>query len=341
MTPENIEQFKALLKNYLEVNNLHIYKEIYQSYYHINVNKNDKDKQKTNDYVIDRFIKEYTLSTDENSENYKFWKFVCKKNLNLGREIVSQYIDIPTKDYLRDEYVTKVIQLYTNNKNDNHILWSIVQQRKFLNNNIKVVEQLFNEHALGDFQKEHVVKYYVALLDKNVKFNTLENKRIISLLNESLTQPLSIDLLESEQTNGLNIKTTTSSCVYFEADIKNLMAYNLKLSHNFAEHLLDNFHVLLPKVPEAETKDVITRKIKINEKTQSYHYAILTNLHEKVINKTFTHFVDSYLQTIDNSSFLSKDEMLDCLKFSVIKARKENLESRLVDKNIKTKVNKI
>lgn len=342
MSPDNIAQLKNLLQEFLNNNNLHIYKEIHQTNYHIVKNKSDKDKQNTNDYVIDRFLKEFTLPTDKASKNYKFWQFVYKKNIKLGREMVPEYINIPSKDYLKDEYVTKVFQLYTNNKNENHILWSIVQQRKFLNNNIKVIEELFNEHALGNFQKEYIVKYYVELLDKNDKFNNLENKRVITLLNESLTKPLNINLLQSEENNDkLKVQIKTSSCVYFEIQVQDLMSYNLKFSRAFAEHLLQNFATLLPKVPEAETNDVLDRKLKSNNEIVGYGYAVLTGLNENIMNKTFTHFVDTYAKSLESDTFLSKEEMLDCLKFSVIKARKENLENKLVDKNIKTKVNKI
>lgn len=343
MSPENTEKIKQLLKQFLNNNNLHLYKEIWADNYSFKINKVEKDKTKTNDYVIERFIEDFKLATDKSSKNYNFWQFVYKKDINLGREMVPQYIDIPKKDYVREEYIKNVIELYTNNKKDNHILWSIVQKIKFLNNNIKVVDQLFKENVLGNSQKEHVVKYYVDLLNKNVKFNTLEHKRMITVLNESLSKPLTIDLLETNNENSptLQLQTKTSACVYFEVKVQELMAYNLKLSNHFAEHLLDNFNILLPQVVEAETQDVIARTEKRNNETLNYHYAVLTSLNENIISKVFANFVDSYLENIDNDQFLSKEDMLDCLKFSVVKARKENLENKLVSKNITTKVNKI
>lgn len=342
MSPENTEKLKQLLKQFLNNNNLHLYKEIWANHYSFKDNQNVKDKEKNSDYVIERFVEDFTLSTDKDAKGYKFFKFVYKNDIALGREIVPKYIDIPKQEYLKEEYIEKVIQLYTNDKKENHILWSIVQQKKFLNNNIKVVEKLFKENVLGNTQKQHIVNYYVDFLNKNIKFNNLENKRIVSVLNESLTKPLNINLLETnEQSKVLNITTKTSSCVYFEVKVQELMGYNLKFSNHFAEHLLENFNVLLPQVVEAETQDVITRIEKRNNETLSYHYAVLTNLNENIISKVFAHFVDSYLENIDNDQFLSKEDMLDCLKFSVVKARKDNLENKLVSKNITTKVNKI
>jgi len=120
------------------------------------------------------------------------------------------------------------------------------------------------------------------------------------------------------------------------------MQYSLKLSTDFSENLLIQFHKLLPQVIEAETSDVIPRKMESQQKLDGYGYAVLTRLNEDVIKHIFNTFVDSYIETISNDNKIpSKEDSLDCLKFAVIKARKERLENQFVCKNIKGKLSKI
>lgn len=120
------------------------------------------------------------------------------------------------------------------------------------------------------------------------------------------------------------------------------MQYSLKISSEFSENLLNQFHRLLPQVTEAETSDVIPRKIESQQKLEGYGYAILTRLNEDVVKHIFTTFVDSYIETISNDNKIpSKEDSLDCLKFAVIKARKERLENQFVSKGVKGTFKKI
>lgn len=339
MKEESKAKLKDLLKSYLEKNNFYLYKEIWASNYTFKLNDPRKEKANTNDYQLDSFIKDFELGTEEKTNNYRFWKFIYQKDIDLAHEMVISYIKYPTKDYLKEEYIEKVLNLYTKNKKENKLLWSIINTKSFLNNNIKVVEDLFNEEVLSHIQKKEIVEYYMQFIQKSAKFNTLENKRIVSVLNEKLSKPLEISLIEEKE---LIIKTKTENCIYFEVKVQELMQYSLKLSSEFSENLLYQFHKLLPQVIESETSDVIPRKFESQQKLDGYGYAVLTKLNEDVIKNIFKIFVDSYVETISNQNKTpSKEDSLDCLKFAVIKARKENLENQFVPKGVKGTLKKI
>lgn len=339
MNEENKKKLKEIFKNYLEKNDMYLQYEIWNSSYSFKKNNPLKEKKETSEHQIESFIKEYSLGTDENSNNYKFWKYVCQKDVQLAHEIVIEYVKYPVKDYMREEYIEKIFKLYTKNKKENKLLWSIISSKTFLNNNIKEIDKLFNEEVLSNIQKKEIVEYYINLSNKSAKFNTLENKRILTLLNEKLLKPIDIELIKGKD---LNIQTRTEKCIYFEVNIKDLIEYSLTLSTDFSENLLRQFHYLLPKVNEAETIDVIPRKIEEQQQLQGYGYAVLTQLSEDLIKKIFTNFVDSYIETIKQENKIpSKEESLDCLRFAVIKARKEKLENQFTPKNLKEKLNKI
>jgi hypothetical protein len=334
MKEENKNKFKKFLKNYLEKNDLYLYQDIVTNTYCFKLNEPKKEKKQNNDYQLESFIKKFELPLDKNSNNYKFWQYIEQKDKDFSHELITTYIKYPSKDYIREEYINKIFELYTNNKKNNTILWSIIKTKTFLNNNIKIIEKLFNEEVLSDSQKQEIIEYYINFIQKSAKFNTLENKRLISVLNKKLIKPLEISLIEEKD---LKIETKKENCVYFEIKIQDLMSYSLKLSKNFSENLLYQFHNLLPKVLESETKNIIFRK-----NLESYEYAILTNLNEELIKHIFKSFVDHYIKLIINEDkFPSTEDILDCLRFSTIKARKEKLENQFELKNIKNKLNKI
>lgn len=333
MNEENNTKFKILVKEYLEKNSLLLYKEIWSSEYSFNKSKGEKGE-----YHINSFIQSFSLPTKK-SESYQLWKFIYKKDIKLAQDIVVGYIKYPTQDYAKFEYVESIFNLYTNNKKENKILWSIINTKVFLNNYVKIVKDLFDDNYLSHIQKKEIVEYYIKNVEKNTKLNTLENKRVITLLNNSLIKPLEMDLIKQYT---LDIQTRTEKCVYFEISVKELMGYSLKLSEKYAEHLLSFFPILLPLVKEAETVDVINRKKETNNIIDIYGYAILTKLDEKLIKKIFTSYIDNYVQILDKEvNFPTQEDILECLRFSVIKSRKENLENNLIIKNTQTKINKI
>lgn len=339
MKEENTSKFKELLKAYLEKNNLYLYKEIWASNYSFKSNDPRKEKKEINDYILDTFIKDFTLASQKDNDNYKFWKYVYQKDIALSYDIVLNYIKYPAQDYSRKEYIESLFSLYTNNKKENKLLWSIVNTKTFLNNNITIVKDLCDENILSNIQKQEIIKYYTTIFNKNNKLNTLENHRIVSLINQSLIKPIEIDLIKEKQ---LEINVRNEKCVYFEITVKELMQYSLKLSDKFSENLLYKFSTLLPQVVEAETSDIVVRKKETQNIVESYNYVIFTKLESELIKKIFSSFVDNYIQIIDTTSLFPKNEdILDCLKFSVIKARKENLENNLIEKGNKSKFSKI
>lgn len=336
MKKEINPKFKILIKEYLEKKSLFLYKEIYASGYSFH-----KSKGERNDYFIDSFIEKFSLPTVKDSEYYRLWAYIYQKDINLAYEIVTSYVKYPTTENDESKYTNAVLEIYTNHKKDNKILWSIINNKSFLNNNLILLQELFEENVLNNIQKKEVVQHYIQSMESSKKLNTLENKRLITLLNKKLIKPLEIELIKED---ALEIKTKTETCIYFEVTVQELMGYSLKLSDKYSEHLLANFAVLLPQVLEAETTDVIERK-KLSSQSKNiegYGYAILTNLEDKLIKKIFNCFVDSYIEIIDNKNkFPTQADMLDCLKFAVLKSRKENLENNLMVKNTKSQLKKI
>ena len=252
MKEENKKNFKNLLKNYLEEKSLFLHKEIWGTNYSF-----DKFKGERGDYQIESFIKDFSLGMTKSSENYKLWKYIYQKDIALSYEIVNSYVKYPSDEYTKKKYIHTLFDFYTNHKKDNKILWLIINNKNFLNNNILIIQELFEENMLSGIQKKEVMDYYIEYVDKNKKLNTLENKRIITLLNKKLLKPLEIDLIKERK---LEIKSKSETCVYFEVSVIELMGYSLKLSEKFSEHLLSNFSRLLQKVTESETSDVIERK---------------------------------------------------------------------------------
>lgn len=334
MKPEQNDKLKLLLREYLEKKELLLNNEIWNSSYVFSKSKGDRS-----DYKIKYFFRDFSLATKKDSENYKFWKYVYQKDILLSYDMVLNYIKYPSQDYSRKEYIESLFSLYTNNKKEDKLLWSIVSTKTFLNNNITIVKDLCDENILSNIQKQEIIKYYTTTFNKNNKLNTLENHRIVSLINQSLIKPIDIDLIKEKQ---LEINVRSEACVYFEITVKELMQYSLKLSDKFSENLLYKFSTLLPQVVEAETSDIVVRKKETQNIVESYNYVIFTKLESDLIKKIFSSFVDNYIQIIDTtSSFPKNEDILDCLKFSVIKARKENLENNLVEKGNKSKFSKI
>lgn len=339
MKEENKTKLKELLKEYLKRNDLFLKKEIFDSKYRLKQNDPRKEKQAINDYQLNYFMNDFELGLYNRDSNYLFWKYVYQQNTELAEDMIKSYIKFPKKEYECEEYIDSVLKLYTKDKKENKILWLIINTKQFLNKNIKKVEKLFEDDVLSHKQKQELVSYYINYLDISDKFNTLENKRIISILNEKLIKPIEINLIKEKE---LKIKATTKNCVYFEVKIEELMQYSLQLTHNYCEYLLENFSTLLPKVVEAETTDIIPRIIKNKEKIEVYHYSILTSLSNDLIENIFKEFVDSYIKAVnEQNSNPSLKDCLDCLKFAVIKSRKEKMEYQFPDRNLKGNLNKI
>ncbi|MGC8733651.1 MAG: hypothetical protein ACP5RD_01175, partial [bacterium] len=82
----------------------------------------------------DSFIKDFELATEEKSGNYKFWKFIYQKDIQLAYDMVIEYIKYPLKNYLREEYIEKVFTLYTKNKKENKLFINIKEFKNSFSN---------------------------------------------------------------------------------------------------------------------------------------------------------------------------------------------------------------
>jgi len=341
---ESFELFKTLIKEYLENNQLKLHKEIWNNYYSINKNKGD-----LNDYTIGRFAEEFNLP-QEKSNNYNLLKYIEKKNNKLYKEIVKEKIINPKDSYTRKEYYGKIFQLYTDNKKSNDLLWNIVQKRAFLNNNIDIVQNLFEENLLSHIQKKEIVEYYFNYLSKNGKFSNLENKRILTILNEKLIKPLEFELIEKNK--PLKINSLEMQSVYFSISTEDLMSNEIDLNIQLASHLLRAFSDYSKSIEEFEVKKMLSdfNKTNTNEIINS-EFILMTNLSENVVKKVFSEFVTNYVRLIKEKDILQKsktyqvypekEDVIETLRFSIIKARKENLEETLSVKIIKSKPSKI
>ena len=341
---ENFELFKTLIKEYLENNQLKLHKEVWNNYYSINKNKGD-----LNDYTIGRFAEEFNLP-QEKSNNYNLLKYIEKKNNKLYKEIVKEKIINPKDSYTRKEYYGKIFQLYTDNKKSNDLLWNIVQKRAFLNNNIDIVQNLFEENLLSHIQKKEIVEYYFNYLSKNGKFSNLENKRILTILNEKLIKPLEFELIEKNK--PLKINSLEMKSVYFSISTEDLMSNEIDLNIQLASHLLRAFSDYSKSIEEFEVKKMLSdfNKTNTNEIINS-EFILMTNLSENVVKKVFSEFVTNYVRLIKEKDILQKsktyqvypekEDVIETLRFSIIKARKENLEETLSVKIIKSKPSKI
>lgn len=334
MKEENTLKFKKLLLEYLETNNLFLNKEIWNTVYHISKEKGDRA-----DYRINDFIENFELGTKKQSSMYKLWKYLYQKDITLSYDIVVSFLSYPAQDDDRKSYIETIFSLYTNNKKENKLLWSIIHQNKFLNKNINVIKNLFEEKFLNHEQKKYIVEYYLQYLKKENKFNNLENKRIVSILNNCLIKPFKIDLVGKKE---LIINSKNVECVYFNIFKKDLMQYSLSLSDDFSNHLMQFFNKCLPEIPESETSEIISRKIGFDKAIDGYDYAIFTKLKSDLINNIFKSYVDLYIKEIEKNPEKPKySDIVEILKFSVLKSRKEYLNDKLLPKNIKTNTNKI
>jgi len=341
---ENFELFKKLIKEYLENNQLKLHKEVWDNGYSINKNKGD-----LSDYTINRFAEEFNLP-QEKSNNYNLLKYIEKKNNKVYKEIVKEKIINPKDSYTRKEYYGKIFQLYTDNKKNNDLLWNIVQKRAFLNNNIDIVQNLFEENLLSHIQKKEIVEYYFNYLSKNGKFSNLENKRILTILNEKLIKPLEFELIEKNK--PLKINSLEMKSVYFSISTEDLMSNEIDLNIQLASHLLRTFADYSKSIEEFEVKKMLSdfNKTNTNEIINS-EFILMTNLSENVVKKVFSEFVTNYVKLIKEKDILQKsktyqvypekEDVIETLRFSIIKARKENLEETLSMKIIKSKPSKI
>lgn len=341
---ENVELFKKLIKEYLENNQLKIHKEIWNNYYSIDKNKGD-----LSDYTIGRFAEEFVLPKDKNI-SYRLLKYIEKKDNNLYKEIIKDKVINPKDAYSRKEYYQTIFSLYTDNKKNNVLLWNIVQKKSFLNNNIDIVKELFEENLLSNIQKKEIVEYYFNYLSKNGKFSSLENKRIVTLLNDKLIKPLEINVIE--KTEELTIISSEMKAVYLNIKTEDLISHEMDLNIQLAGNLLRAFRDYSKTIDEFEIKKILTEFEIINtNEIKNSEFMIMTNLSENVVKKIFTEFVKTYVQLLHEKDIFqksktyqiypNKEDIIETLRFSVIKARKENLEESLSLKNIKSKTSKI
>lgn len=341
---ESFELFKKLIKEYLENNKLKLDKEIWNNYYSINKSKGD-----LSDYTINRFAEEFVLPKDKN-DNYHLLKYIERKNSNLYKEIVKEKVTNPKDSYSRKEYYQKVFSLYTDDKKNNVLLWNIVQKKSFLNNNIDIVKELFEENLLSHIQKKEIVEYYFNYLSKNGKFSSLENKRIVTLLNDKLIKPLEINVIE--KTEELTIISSEMKAVYLNIKTEDLISREMDLNIQLAGNLLRAFRDYSKTIDEFEIKKILTEFETINtNEIKNSEFMIMTNLSENVVKKIFTEFVKNYVQLLNEKDIFQKsktyqvypdkEDIVEILRFSVIKARKESLEESLSLKNIKSKTSKI
>ena len=339
MKEDSIKKFREYTKQFLLNNKLLLVNEIWNNSYSINEKKGD-----INDYSIQRFVNEYTLSKEAKSYNYKLWNFIKNQDKSLSEEIVLDYIKYPKYDYERKEYMNNILQIYFKKNSDIDFLKKLFTQKTFLNKNLDIIfencQTGFLSHEKFANDKKIILDYYINLLKKNNKFNTLENSQKIQILTNNIKnddKELSINIIERH-------------VVDFKIKTKELVDYSLSLSPILVSNLLNNF-LELKNIDQFECKKLIHQKtINSNNDLLEIEFIMFTSLSKEIIEKSFLEYVEQYIKLsedignkieVQNKKIPESQDVLDCLKFSIIKTRKDLLENKYQEKNIKIKQNKI